>query len=1722
MTEEPQQDEEIDRLLAEIFEAGSGEALDELLRSVENPGLLVRELTTIAEHEAHVFGLATAWRQHYRRTGDTDSLDHAIAEFERCASLLSADHSEYARVMTEIGLTLRLRFELSGTRADVERAVEVLAAAFETPAEDPSVRAGRARNLGIALQERYESTDQGDDLDQAIELFRAAVRDVRSPASLHGNLGNALRVRFVRTRDRADLDAAIAEDERAVALDPEGGDPRVLNHFGLAMELRSETVADPADLDRAIELFETALSRVPDQSLDQAMFSANLGRALWSRYGRTDERADLEAAAAAYRLVLQSEFMPYGRRPSRVLYSYAFMLLELLRSPDGEAFGPAPEAADAVRAFDEALEVFPAGSDNHGRLLGGRRSALSRLPHPTRSANVRLGGRTAFVLTAEHRGSIRRVVTILPKGGEILIGFGADPSTVRFADTMSYVDRAYPDGDTYPTWLAIRLPAARREVAREIVLRYHADEPVDDGELALHALRSTAEPPASHGPYTPPGTRLRAQVLVGHFAGTERYLVLMGEEVETWLGIESDPVEALSYFITTLSAAVTAVPDARVIGVQGGVVQYFGDLPEPRSPREIAEEGLAQVGPGGGEPEDDGPFDPAGYDEAGREALTWNGSGVRILETFERTGDPALPARAVTMFRTAVGVLPETHPHRPVHLVNLAVLLYQLYESTDDVAALRESTQVWRELVRAPDVEWRYHWRLGADLTMLSELLDDPEPLADAIAELRVAALMAEPGSLDEAGVLDALSSAHRVHAVLTGDDRSATEAVATGRRAVSVRADHPERLGHLNHLAGALRVNAELTDAPAQLDEAIELLRQVIADTAPDAPNLGTRLHNLGVALWSRSADGDFEEALGLLRRAVREQPADEPNRDTHLSGLARALTLLFEETHDRELLDEALTAQRAAVESTPLAAGIRPERLLTLSALLNRRYERSGSDAALEENVAIVRDFVARYPDHPEGPRLLGRVLTTRYRRHGELGDLADAIDTLRTAAEQPAQPPVQALTLTNLVLALVSRYNAAGDLAALREAVELARRAVTLTPDDSPDLPGMLSNVANVCRMLFERTQGLVLLIEAIEAGRQAVAGRPAGVMDRVGALTNLGLALTSWSRATGDEAAGAEAVELLRQAVELTPPDYHDRGLYLSNLGNVLAAHDPAQAIETARRAVETTPYGAARAERLTNLLARLIDRLPGTLDEVIRTARSIVEIDLATPIIRVRAAGLLGAHLAKRGDWAEAARAFTLAVELLPTVAPRDLPRADQEYGLVGLGPLAEDGAACAVRSGDPELALRLLEQGRGILLGQALDDRSDVSALRRRSAELADRFERLRDRLGDPAVGTDAARIRLARQWQELLDEIRSAPDWSDFLRPPPLSGLLPQAGRGPIAVINLSSYGSDALLVSTGGVQAVPLPDLTPEALIDVIAVFWERQRAMGDISEVLHWLWDAVAEPVLAALGLTGAPQGRHWPRLWWSPAGLLALLPLHAAGHHTGGRAVLDRAISSYTPTIRALQYARSRAVGGRTDSRDVVVVSVPDAPGTVPLPGVRRETESLVRRFPDATVLAGPDATHDRVLAALGSHRVAHFACHAAADPAQPSQGHLVLWDYEERPLTVLELGRHDLGRAQLAYLSACETAGGSRTLINEALHITAACQLAGFPHVIGTLWPISDRFAAQVADEVYAALSRRGKVNVAQAPAALHQVIRQARGRHPGRAGLWAAFLHYGP
>ncbi|GGY05735.1 CHAT domain-containing protein [Streptomyces hiroshimensis] len=191
---------------------------------------------------------------------------------------------------------------------------------------------------------------------------------------------------------------------------------------------------------------------------------------------------------------------------------------------------------------------------------------------------------------------------------------------------------------------------------------------------------------------------------------------------------------------------------------------------------------------------------------------------------------------------------------------------------------------------------------------------------------------------------------------------------------------------------------------------------------------------------------------------------------------------------------------------------------------------------------------------------------------------------------------------------------------------------------------------------------------------------------------------------------------------------------------------------------------------------------------------------------------------------------------------------------------------------------------------------------------------------------------------------------------------------------------------------------------------------------------------------------------------------------------------------------------------------------LIVAMPTTPGVSgKLAFVPAEAAIVARSLPGS--VAPPAPTAAEVLDLLPHHAVAHFACHGVSDPADPSHSRLLLRDHATRSLTVASLASVRLDRAQLAYLSACETArSADATLADESIHLVSAFQLAGYPHVVGTLWPVDDRTATRMADLFYATYARLGPTRPASS---LHEAVRTLRTDLLSAPSLWAAHLHSG-
>ena len=147
-----------------------------------------------------------------------------------------------------------------------------------------------------------------------------------------------------------------------------------------------------------------------------------------------------------------------------------------------------------------------------------------------------------------------------------------------------------------------------------------------------------------------------------------------------------------------------------------------------------------------------------------------------------------------------------------------------------------------------------------------------------------------------------------------------------------------------------------------------------------------------------------------------------------------------------------------------------------------------------------------------------------------------------------------------------------------------------------------------------------------------------------------------------------------------------------------------------------------------------------------------------------------------------------------------------------------------------------------------------------------------------------------------------------------------------------------------------------------------------------------------------------------------------------------------------------------------------------------PGHPPLPHATKEVAAIDAIF-GSTIFSTvqPGRSKEDILPRLKGCHIFHFAGHGYTDARDPSQSHLCL-DQKDDALTVANLFDMNLYQHSpfLAYLSACGT-GRIRDdeFLDENIHIASVCQLAGFRHVIGTIWGVNDEYCVDVAHDIRA-------------------------------------------
>jgi tetratricopeptide (TPR) repeat protein len=722
-----------------------------------------------------------------------------------------------------------------------------------------------------------------------------------------------------------------------------------------------------------------------------------------------------------------------------------------------------------------------------------------------------------------------------------------------------------------------------------------------------------------------------------------------------------------------------------------------------------------------------------------------------------------------------------------------------------------------------------------------------------------------------------------------------------------------------LDELALKLSERYDLTGNIDDLEQAIDAAQESVDSTPEGHSCKADRLNTLAnlVSRLCKKTD-DPEEAIRLGREAV------DSTSEGH-SSLAESLDTLAKDDPD-----EAIRLAREAVDNTPEGHPYLADRLDTLATLLSDRYKRVGKTDDLEEAIGLARQAVdITFEDDPDRARLLmnlADLLSDRYERKKRTDD--PPLTYISTPVAQPGEPPDLD---DDVPQELPEVYNRTGDARDLEEAIQLAQEAVDIKPENDPELPSMLCSLAEKLSDNYDRTGMVRYIKRAVKYARKAVDIAPDDDTDLPRMLNALSLVLVKRYDTQPKKTYLEDATRLLWKAVDITPEGDPALVALYNNLAGRLARLDTNASVEYSTKA-----FGCQNT--------RPLDR--------IRVARPAIQL------------------LVDSGNVREAAVLAEKALNLLPLVCNRYLGLDDQQNAVLQTSGLASDACSILLRNGgDPGRAVEYLEYGRGLIIGYLIEGRGDVSELADKYQEEAKKFERLRSQASqsiDPREPLDV-RQRLSQErdkavaaLESCLKVIRHIDGFDRFLLPPSADSLKEYAVQGPIVIVNVTSISSDALIILRSGIKHIHLPNFSAynaRTYRRILGLTWGLSRLIKakekpqqdycKFRETLKGLWTDCVRLVFDELGFRSPKRGSDLPRIWWIGTGLAASLPFHAAGDHSADSAqnAFSRAISSYTPSIKALQYAREKAkVKPRNQS--LLLVAMPKTPGADDLPGLRR--------------------------------------------------------------------------------------------------------------------------------------------------------------------------------
>ena len=983
----------------------------------------------------------------------------------------------------------------------------------------------------------------------------------------------------------------------------------------------------------------------------------------------------------------------------------------------------------------------------------------------------------------------------------------------------------------------------------------------------------------------------------------------------------------------------------------------------------------------------------------------------------------------------------------------------------------------------------------------------------------------------------------------------------------------------YLNSLGTAIHRRFQLYGLLEDLNQEICLLRQAMSE-GPKNP--GVCQTNLGSALRSRyemtGNSEDLDQAIEFCSDAVKSVPAGHPNLAAYMGNLNVALGTRTNRTDSLEDIDVVIDSYKQILEITTGNERDQAFYNINLGGVLNRRFDLTGSVVDASNAVEVCeRAVIYDGPNRVAGLNNLSIALKHRFELTGSMDDLHRAVQSGAEAVKKSTSVRDKARYQQSLSTLLIMLYDATSKLDSINEAIGLLQDTLNTIPESDSERAIALHTLNNALRRRYNTTRSTEDFDEAIRVIDKAIVRKQAPSR-QANLLESKACTLIAFVTNTRDKSLRLsvidQALETMMESVNCCSESSVDRAYKLGNLATVLIIHsilvassrlaDLEKAIQVSREA-NSISHESIKYRPLFLLATALRQRHLEThssadLEEAMSLFATCGGLSSAPPLERIKAyifaAGKGTRYYLSEECVEKSLPMFKAAVELLPLLSPRNMQRQDQERLLSQFSHLASNAAGITIRTGGSAVeALKLLELGRGVLLSNTLEVRSDITELEEVHPELVRKFKSIRDTFDSSSLMDDLSfaevetnQHRLSQEFQRVLLSIRELDGFKDFLRSP--SGAtaynLSAPRKGAIVVLNPSQVGSHAIIITQQSSTVLPLPELKFHQVQENVTKLFqllgkkytERKSTKRPMHNLFEWLWRTAIEPIMNELGFVSTPNDdSEWPRVWWVPVGVLSVFPIHAAGNHTAGSKdnVLSRVISSYTPSIKALDHARKQATkSSHPEIQKAVLISMPETPERPDLRYVVDEVATVLNVWKQKNGLEISSLPTPRKVTVLGQIKncnIVHFACHGEVDADSPSASRLLLSDWQENSLSVMDVIRCRIENAQMAYLSACHAANTRNlALLDENIHMASAFLLAGFPSVVGTLWHIGAKDSVTIAESVYIkCMTSNGTVDNRKTAAALHMAVRELRERTRYELGAkeiddpveWAAYIHVG-